>query len=142
MLINQVISIYVKIEAGKLIEKFGEQLIMKLDYFALAILFTGYAFVTNVNLLLIFYVIDGILFSFSIAVKSYMHKISTDSEIRTNVTLGMTINHIAAVVLPFVSGIIWLKFGHSIVFLIGVVIAVFSFVTSLDVEKSIAKYRV
>ncbi len=142
MLINQVISIYIKKEAGKLIERFGEQLIMKLDYFALTILFTGYAFVTNVNFLLVFYIIDGILFSFSISIKSYMHKISTDNEIRTNVTLGMTINHIAAVVLPFVSGVIWLQFGHSIVFLIGVVIAILSFIISLGVERSITRYKV
>ena len=66
-----------------------------------------------------------------------MHKISTNEEISCNVSLGMTINHIAAVVIPFLAGLVWMEFGHIPVFLMGVVIAIFSFISSLGVDKSI-----
>ena len=50
MLVNQIISTYVRRKAGYIIAKYGEQLVMKIDYLLLAALFCGYAFIDNANI--------------------------------------------------------------------------------------------
>jgi hypothetical protein len=78
-------------------------------------------------ILLVFFAADQVLFGFSIALQSYFQKIAvTAEEITPNVSLGMTINHMAAVVIPIVGGSIWALVGAQYTFLFGVLVALLS----------------
>jgi MFS family permease len=73
------------------------------------------------------FVADHILFGFSFALQSYFQKIAVRSEeITPNISLGQTINHIAAVIVPIAGGVVWEAVGAQYTFMTGVVIALLS----------------
>ncbi|MGQ9468125.1 MAG: MFS transporter [Anaerolineae bacterium] len=75
-------------------------------------------------ILLGLFVVDNVLFNFSFALECYFQKIALDQgEITPNVALGQTFNHMAAVVIPVVGGVIWETVGAKYTFLAGIGIA-------------------
>ncbi len=75
-------------------------------------------------ILLALFVADNVLFGFSFALECYFQKIALDrGEITPNVALGQTFNHMAAVVIPVVGGVIWETVGPQYTFLAGILIA-------------------
>jgi predicted MFS family arabinose efflux permease len=75
-------------------------------------------------ILLGLFVADNVLFGFSIALECYLQRIAVSAEdITPNVSLGQTINHIAAVIIPVVGGVVWATVGPRYTFITGVVIA-------------------
>jgi len=76
------------------------------------------------------YVIDHMFFAFAIAVHTYFQKIAAPEDIAATSSVSFTINHIAAVIIPAVLGLVWLS-SPSSVFLIGAVFAACSLVFSL-----------
>jgi predicted MFS family arabinose efflux permease len=58
---------------------------------------------------------------------TYFQKIAvTPEEVTSNLSAGQTIEHIAAVVVPVMGGIVWERFGSQAPFLVGVGIALVS----------------
>ena len=106
----------------------------RLEYIGLLLVFTSYAFVENLYFAYFLYVIDHLLFSMAIALKTYFQKIADPKDIATASAVSFTINHIAAVILPASLGLVWL-YSHSLVFLIGTLIALSSFILSFLIPK-------
>ncbi len=119
MLANNFITIFTNRYLGYLSDKLGEKKILVTSSLLLVFIFTGYAYVSFLPILIGLYLIDNILFGSSIALKSYLKKISTAKDITGCLSFGMTANHITAVIIPIVGGILWSMFGHEITFLVG-----------------------
>jgi MFS family permease len=126
-LINNVINTYASAQLGKLVARFGERKVLTLNFIGLIGVFFGYAFISNLAILYVLFVLDNIFFAFGFAVDSYFQKIAYSSEeITSNVSMAQTINHISALVVPVVGGILWAQVSPSATFLAGVGIAVLS----------------
>lgn len=75
-------------------------------------------------ILLGLFIADNVLFSLSFALECYFQKIAlSPAEITSNVALGQTFNHVAAVIVPVVGGILWETVGFQATFLAGIGIA-------------------
>jgi len=135
LFINALFNIYFAPKIGKFIQKFGEHLTLRLEYFGLIVVFISYAFVENIYIVCALYVIDHLLFSMSLALKTYFQKIADPKDISTASAVSFTINHIAAIFLPFLLGLVWL-YSSSLVFIIGAIIAGFSFALSNLIPKN------
>jgi len=135
LLINSLINIYLAPKIGKFISKFGERLTLRFEYIGLLLIFTSYAFVDNLYIAYILYIIDHLLFSMAIALKTYFQKIADPKDIASASAVSFTINHIAAVLLPFLLGLVWL-YSYSLVFIIGSIIAISSFLLALLIPKN------
>jgi len=99
------------------------------------VLFPAFVATPALLILLFLFVADNILFGFSIALQSYFQKIALGpEEITPNISLGQTINHIAAVIVPVVGGLVWAAVGPQYTFLAGVVIAVVSLALTLQMR--------
>jgi hypothetical protein len=133
-LINALINIYLAPKIGKYISKVGERFTLRLEYIGLIIVFVSYSFVDNLYIAYLLFIIDHLLFSMAIALKTYFQKIADPKDIASTSAVSFTINHIAAVFLPFLLGFIWL-YSYSLVFLIGVVIAITSLSLSFLIPK-------
>ena len=95
----------------------------------LIFVFLGYAYIPLLPVLYVLFVADQVLFGFRISLQSYFQKIAVrPQEITPNISLGQTINHIAAVIIPVVVGVVWEVVGSRYTFLIGVGVAVLSLV--------------
>ena len=133
-IVNYVFNFLFAAKTGKFIGVIGERRALIIEYVALILIFTSYAFVSNANVAAALYVIDHLFFAFAIAINTYFQKIADRAEIAATASVSFTINHIAAVVIPAVLGMVWI-FSHSAVFLVGALFAVASLVLSFNIPR-------
>jgi len=128
-LVSSLINTFVLPLVGKLVSRVGERLMLSIAFGTLTFVFLGYAYVTYLPLLFVFYVIDNVLFGFNLALTTYFQKIAvTPEEITSNLSVEQTINHIAGFVVPVMGGMVWKQFGSQALFLAGVGIVLVSLV--------------
>ncbi|MCE8513390.1 MFS transporter [Ruegeria pomeroyi] len=110
-LINLVINMGVAPLLGRAVARFGERRTLIFEYAGLAMVFAAYGgiywFGWGVMLAAILYVIDHILFALALALKTYFQKIADPADIAPTAAVAFTINHIAAVFLPVLLGLLW-----------------------------------
>ena len=140
-LVNCLISIWVAPRVGRLIVRWGERPALILEYAGLIGVFTAYAFVQTAWLAAGLYIVDHLFFALAIAIKSYFRKIADPTEIASTAGVSFTINHIAAVGLPPILGLVWVlgEHGRTAVFLLGAGIAAGSLVLALLVPSAPAR---
>jgi len=119
---------------GKWISKIGEQRALIFEYIGLILVFVSYAFVESAMLAAVLYVIDHLLFSMAIAIKTYFQKIADPKDIASTAAVSFTINHIAAVIIPALLGIVWLT-SPKLVFMIGASFACCSLFLAFMIPK-------
>ena len=101
---------------------FGERRVLSVEYTGLIFVFLIYAFTSSKVVVVCMYILDHILFNFTIAINTYFQKIADPKDIAPSAAVGSTINHIAAVVLPFLGGLVWM-IDHRIPFIAGAVMS-------------------
>lgn len=77
-----------------------------------------YGLVENANIAAVLYVIDHLFFALAIAIKTYFQKIALPEDIAASAGVSFSINHIAAVFIPALLGMVWIV-NDSWVFYIG-----------------------
>lgn len=110
-LINLVINILVAPLLGRFVAFFGERRTLIIEYAGLALVFALYGgiywFGWGVLLASVLYVVDHVLFALALALKTYFQKIADPADIAPTAAVAFTINHIAAVFLPVLLGLLW-----------------------------------
>ncbi len=115
-ILNNFINYFLSPYIGKAIIRFGERKVLSLEYGSLIIIFVAYAYTESKYVVGLLYVLDHIFFNFSIAIRTYFQKIGDKRDLAPSMAVGFTINHIAAVVIPVIGGLIWMA-DYKIVFL-------------------------
>jgi len=128
-LVNAAMTFWLAPKIGRLISYIGERRALTLEYIGLIIIFVSYAFVDTIAVAVVLYLLDHLFFAMAIAIKTYFQKIADPADIAATSSISFTINHIAAVVLPALLGLLWV-INHSAVFLVGAAIACLSLVLS------------
>ncbi len=135
-LINSIVSTFALPQLGKLVAKFGERKVLTWNFVGLMLVFLGYAYIPNLSILYGLFILDNVFMGFSLALESYFQKIVVSpDEITGNVSIGQTINHISALIVPVVGGILWEQIAPSATFLFGVAIAVICLVLVQFIPK-------
>ena len=106
--INNAINYYLSPMIGRSIVRFGERKVLSLEYASLIFVFLAYAFVDSRLIVAVLYILDHIFFGFAIAINTYFQKVGDPRDIAPSMAVGFTINHIAAVVLPTLGGLLWM----------------------------------
>jgi len=117
-LLNNIINFFINPWIGKFIVRFGERRLLSVEYFFLILIFISYAYVDSKIIMGILYIFDHIFFNFATGIKTFFQKIAEPEDIAPSMAVGFTINHIAAVVLPFLGGLLWMV-DYKIPFLAG-----------------------
>ncbi len=133
-LINAVLNMLFAGRIGRIIGVVGERTALVFEYVGLIGVFSAYAFVQNAHLAAGLYIIDHFFFALAIAIKTYFQKIADPADIASSAGVSFTINHIAAVVLPALLGVLWLN-SPAAVFLVGAGLAGLSLILSLNIPK-------
>lgn len=121
-LINGVFNLLFAPTVGRLIVRWGERRALTIEYIGLIIVFVAYAFVSDPLFAAVLFVVDHAFFAMAIAMKTYFQKIATPADIAPTAGVSFTINHIAAVFIPAMFGLIWLV-SPTAVFLLGAAMA-------------------
>ncbi len=107
---------------GQWIVRFGERRMLTWEYMGLIAVFIAYAWVPNWWIAVGLYLIDHVLFAVAISMKTYFQKIADPADIAPTAGVAFTINHIAAVFIPVIFGLIWI-WNPAAVFLAGAAMA-------------------
>jgi len=124
-ILNNTINYFLNPLIGKAIIRFGERRVLSLEYFSLIIVFIGYAFVESKSVIAILYVLDHIFFNFAMGIRTYFQKIGDSKDIAPSMAVGFTINHIAAVIIPALGGLMWIL-DYRIPFIAGAIMSAIS----------------
>ena len=130
-IINNTINYFLSPLVGKSIIRFGERKVLSLEYFSVIFLFTAYATTDSKLLVAFIYILDQIFFTFAIAIRTYFQKVGDPRDIAPSMAVGFTINHLAAVFLPAIGGMLWV-IDYRIPFFAGAAMGV---VSLLAVQK-------
>lgn len=123
---------------GRFVSRFGERRTLIFEYAGLATVFALYGgiywFGWGVMLAAALYVVDHILFALALALKTYFQKIADPADIAPTAAVAFTINHIAAVFLPVLLGLLWVA-SPAMVFALAALMALVSFMLSLMIPR-------
>ncbi len=127
---------------GDVIDWLGERKVLATDEIMLLVVCMVYAFASDVfsapwDLRVLYgaYMLDHILFALRVARTTYLKKIAVDpADITPTISLGITIDHVVAMTLPILSGLIWEKYGHQWVFVLAGAIALGGFFICLRIR--------
>ncbi|ODA35973.1 hypothetical protein A8L45_01800 [Veronia pacifica] len=133
-IINYIFNMLFAERIGRWIGKVGERKALTVEYIGLICVFTSYAFVENSYIAGGLYVIDHLFFALAIAIKTYFQKIAAPEDIASTAGVSFTINHITAVFIPAILGVVWLT-SPTFVFLFGSALAASSLVLALLVPR-------
>ncbi len=133
-LINYLFNFVFAKRIGKFIGVVGERKALIFEYVGLIGVFVGYGLVQSAEWAAALYVIDHLFFALALAIKTYFQKIADPADMASTAGVSFTINHIAAVVIPVVFGVIWLS-SPATVFYIGAAMAAVSLALSLNIPK-------
>ncbi|MFK7765432.1 MAG: MFS transporter [Roseobacter sp.] len=120
-LINLVINMCVAPFLGHIVARFGERNALVFEYAGLVCVFLAYGgvyfFDWGFAVAATLYVIDHMFFGLALALKTYFQKIADPRDIAPTAAVAFTINHIAAVFLPVLLGLLWLWSPAAVFFL-------------------------
>lgn len=139
-LFNHLLNMYLAPMIGRMIHKYGERKSLGFEYTGLVVIFSAYGIVASqpVGTTTLFglpmigfiaaslFFLDHALFAMSLAIKTYFQKIADPADIAPTAGVAFSINHIAAVGLPVVLGIVWVV-NNAAVFWVGAAMALISF---------------
>ena len=125
-LVVQVISYFVSRPVGRLIDRVGERRILTIYYACLTLFFIGYATLRARWALYSLFVVDNAIFVLGMAVTTYVGRIAPKAEHTPTLSMGVAMNHVAAVSMPLLGGIIWRVWGYEWTFGIGALAALLS----------------
>ena len=139
MFVNTLLAVLAAPLVGRLIDQWGERKILSIAYSMLILIFWGYSFIQNKWVLYALYCVDRLLFLASVSLSTYLNRIARTADLRPTISLGVTLNHVAAVTLPLVGGFLWDRFGYALIFQIGSAVAVIILIIAQFIEPAEAE---
>ena len=136
--LNNIIGYFAAPLVGKAIIRFGERKVLTIEYSGLVIIFMLYAMTGSRWVAASLYILDNLLFNFSIAIRTYFQKVADREDIAPSMAVGFTINHIAAVILPVIGGVLWVV-DYRIPFIIGSILSMVSLMAVQGIKTGPAK---
>lgn len=132
---TQVINYFSAPRVGRLIDRIGERKVLVFYFACLTVFFACYATIRNVYVLYGVFVADNAFFVLAMALRTYVNRIAPKNELTPTLSMGVAMNHVAAVAMPLAGGFLWESLGYEWTFLIGAIAAVLSIFVALRVPQ-------
>ncbi len=127
---------------GKVVDRQGERKPLTFYAVGLIVVFFGYATLQSKGALIALFLIDNVLFSYSVGFTTYLHRIVRPGELTPCLAMGTTMNHVAAVTVPVGGAYLWhASRNYQLPFWVGVAIAAVSLVATRWLPAGAASRR-
>ena len=140
-LANSLVTLLAAPQVGRLVQRMGERFVVLTEYSCLILVFWGYTVADSRAVLALLFVADQLLFLMSMAIRTWFQKIADPADVAPSMAAGFTINHIAAVVIPPLGGLMWVA-DFRLTFYLGMLLAVGSLALALRMGRPVALPRV
>jgi len=117
--ISSLIAIFTRPAIGRLIDSWGEQRSLMVNYLIVIPIFLSYAFIKWPLFLFAAYIVDNATGGFDVAIQTHMGKIAPHDALSNAYAMGSTMTHITGVSVPILGGFLWDVAGAPTVFLMG-----------------------
>lgn len=132
LLISSVVGILFKPWLGRMIDNVGERKILMAESVCFFFICLGYGFSgylglgeSTVYLIFICYIIDLLLSTVTMARTTYLHKRLVDpNDLTSTLSMGVSLEHIVAMGVPVLGGLLWEALGYESIFIAVAVIAI------------------
>ncbi|MDR3204767.1 MAG: MFS transporter [Deltaproteobacteria bacterium] len=137
LLLNNLINLFLNPFIGLAINSVGEKKLLTAKYSVVFLLCLTYAACNSAALAAILYIVDQISFCFTVSLRTYFQKMADPKDIAPSMAVGVTVNHIVAVMVPFIGGLLWM-IDRRIPFLMGAGFAALSLIMTsfIDYQKA------
>jgi hypothetical protein len=136
-IVVQAVGWFISPIVGRLIDRIGERKILVFYYSFMTVCFLGYAFIKSKYILYGVFLLDSSFFVFAMALTTYVGRLAPANEKTMTLSMGVAMNHVAAVTMPLVGGIAWKYLGYQWTFLIGSAAAAASILAAMRVPQRI-----
>ena len=141
-MIVALVSIGTRKVIGKLIDSRGERFVLTIEAILLFAICLGYAFSASifpagiaVVIIAGCYIIDSSMSVVEMARSTYARKIAIDlDDVTPTLSTGLSMQHIASMLIPVCGGLLWAAFGYQAVFMGAAVIALLNFILSRRIK--------
>lgn len=106
-MLNNAVNWFLNPLIGKAINRVGERRLLMLECLSLGGICLAYTVVEDRWLVGVLYVLDQIFFNFIVVLRTYFQKMADPADIAPSMAVGAAVNHVAAVVVPVVGGMLW-----------------------------------
>lgn len=134
-IIGQGVGYVLAPRVGKLIDRVGERKSLIFYYACMVLIFLGYALWQDRRVLFVLFILDNAFFLFTMAFTTYLNRIAPPAEHTASLSMGVAVNHIGAVAMPLVGGLLWNYMGYHWVFAGGAAVAIISAIVSMTLPK-------
>lgn len=141
-LIVSIVSILTRTIVGNAIDIKGERFVLSLEAVLLIVLCMGYSFAADIApagiaviIVAACYIIDNSLNAVEMARSTYVRKIAVDpDDITPTLSAGTSFDHVIAMSIPFLGGLLWTSLGYKYVFLAATIIALLNLIMSMRIK--------
>jgi MFS family permease len=135
VILSTVVAMVFSPWAGRMIDRHGERRTLSAINVAYIAALGGYALMTNVWLACFFYVVYSFIAPFSaIGAATYLRKIAVPQDIAPSLSMGVTLLHATAIVVPVAAGMILNYVGYQVPFFIGCGFALVAAIVTLGLD--------
>ncbi len=135
MVINTVVNMIGAPWVGRMIDRVGERRLLMTSYSALIFVFIGYATAGRAWALCVLYCLDNLFYLSTACLTTYLQKIAPPEDLMPSLSMGVTFNHAAAVLVPLIGGYLWARFTYPVTFFGGAVVVAISLVLASRVPR-------
>lgn len=133
--INTIVNMIGAPVVGRALDRIGERRILITSYSALIFVFLGYASIKSAWVLCVFYCLDNFFYLSTVCLTTYLQKIADPEDLMPSLSLGVTLNHTAAVVVPLIGGYLWAGLGYPVTFMGGAAVVCISLLLAARVPR-------
>ena len=141
-MIVALVSIGTRKVIGNLIDNRGERFVLTLEAILLFAICLGYAFsgrIFSASIAVVIiagcYIIDNSMSAVEMARSTYVRKIAVEpSDVTATLSTGVSLQHIASMVIPVFGGLLWTLVGYQAVFIGAAVIALLNLILSRRIK--------
>lgn len=141
-LVVSLLSIFTRTIVGNAIDIKGERFVLSLEAIVLIVICLGYSFAADIAstgvavvIISVCYIIDNSMSVVEMARSTYVKKIAVNTEdVTPTLSAGTSFDHVIAMTIPFLGGILWSAMGYKYVFLVAAFIAVINLFLTMKIE--------
>lgn len=141
-LIVSLVSIFTRTIVGNAIDVKGERFVLSMEAILLIVLCMGYAFAADIApasiaviIIAACYIIDNSLSAVEMARSTYVKKIIIyPDDLTPTLSAGTSFDHVIAMSVPVLGGLLWAAMGYKYVFLVAAAIAILNLFLSLKIR--------
>jgi len=142
------LGMFVKPFVGTLIDQRGEKFVLVTEAIGMGIVCIGYAVAGNLEkafsiphfalvMTCACFVIDQVLSAAGMARATYLKKIAIKPEdVSPTLSMGISMDHMVAMIVPWLGGLVWSLFGYEMVFVLGTFIAMMNFYLANKIDTT------